>query len=123
MLATVFAPIWFSVYNFILRKNTRYLYRVILENEKIVKEMKKSLHAFPSSVLIWPSMNGHKFNKPFTNKHFDKNISKMKKNVNKLKNIKVVLSNDEKNDITSNLHQFLIEQQQSLGQRNITREN
>jgi hypothetical protein len=85
--------------------------------------MKKLLHAFPSSVLIWPSIYGNKISNLFTNKEFDNKITKIRKNVDQLSNIKVTLSNKSDENISLDLHKLPLEHHKRLENNNIVEED
>jgi K+-sensing histidine kinase KdpD len=78
--------------------------------------MKKLLQVFPFGIIIWPRSKGDF--KPFTNKEFDDKIIKIKNDVDALKNIDVIISDnrdsDSINDIKIDFHNFLKSQQERL---------
>jgi signal transduction histidine kinase len=115
--------IYYSLTSFFQNKKTRSLYATILQNEKLIKEMKRILQVFPNGVIIWPWNRDDGDQKCFTNEVFDTKISKIRGDINNLKDIDVRIydnnSNDNTQEISTNLWQLLEDNQRKLDGRNV----
>jgi hypothetical protein len=74
----------------------RNLYKVLFQNNKLIKEMKRLLEIFPESVIIRSKNSDSKSQTFYSNNEFNRDIANIKNNLDELKNIKVTFSPSEK---------------------------
>lgn len=80
--------------------------------------MKRILHIFPYGVIIWPENIQDSERYCFTNKEFDTNFAKIKKDLDQLRNIDIIVNDpyeqDVSNSIKTDLNRFLKEHHNRL---------
>ncbi|CAI2382260.1 unnamed protein product [Moneuplotes crassus] len=125
--STVFSCLWYTISSYLLIIKTRNMYSEILKNKRLINEMKKVMQFLPFGVVIWPSKENEKW---FANKEFTNKFTKIRKDLDELKDIDIsFLSNSEENkdccSIQNNLegllkaHQKLLDGKDSMTEQDI----
>ena len=88
LVANLATVINFTCQTAFTQSNLRNMYKTLLENKVLIKEIKRILEMFPESVIITPMRQNQK-NALFTNRQFNEAICKLDQNLEKLEQIKV----------------------------------
>ena len=119
VIALVLAFVYFSLAHRILYLKVRSLYKLIIENKRLISEMKKILQTFPHGVII-QSRSKETFDKIyFSNKEFEMQIQNIHDDLEELKKINVTFDLDlnEEGGSTltkTNLSELLKHQEEKL---------
>ena len=101
-----------------LANKDRFLWYIIVKNEKLIKELKRLLEVFPYGVIIQLKNSSPEFPNVFTNEEFNRNVLDVKKRVEELSNVKIEFKDDDKeNDVenhSSSLLDYLKFEQERL---------
>ena len=117
-ISCVWNTTYFFVGTHILYVLFKELYRVILLNEKLVKEMKRLIEVFPEAVIIQKHTDQE--NDLWSNQQFDDYVSRVNDSIQSFQNLKVRLISDiyedleDQNDFTKTLYDLLKENQEKV---------
>jgi signal transduction histidine kinase len=95
-----------------------------MNNERLIREMKKILHLFPHGVIINPFNSKNILRNIFTNQEFESKMVKINQDLDVLRDIKVDIrshetDSDSSQAISTTLHRFLKQQQEKMHEDNI----
>lgn len=108
MLTSTF---YFIISCITLSSKVKALYKIIIENERLVCENKNLLKLFPHSVVIEPKYIDAEYSKGYTNREFERQILEIREHIEELSKVKVQCENKE---TVTDLYTYLKEQQDKL---------
>lgn len=112
--AFLFSTFYFYVASYILYAKLATLYKIILKNDRLLREMIKVLEIFPHGVIISPKDSGE-VKESFINNEFEQQIRNLNNRIELLKDIDIEYVNNESGSgsqpFTTNLFDFLKEQE------------
>lgn len=129
LMAIWLATMYFTFTSWILFRKLRTLYKLLRENQKLNKEMKRLLQIFPEGVIIsTKDTDDSSKSSIFTNHEFSSHICDIRNRLEELQNIDityVIKNKDENKDlsISTSLHAFLKAQEEKLTDNNIIEHN
>lgn len=100
------------------------LYSNVLRNEKLARELRRTLRIFPSGVLVQTSKHEDAQKVCFSNHEFQEQIQDVKNNIDAVKNIRVEYTKaGAENTSTTNLHRYLRWQEAQVKENEILEQN
>lgn len=125
VLSVVLSISYFSITAKMLYAKVKEAYRLLIQNKKLIKEMKKILETFPHGVVIHSRPSSLKEEIHFSNHEFNEHIYEIKQNIRELNKVKVSLvkKNSENEEIGTDLHKFLKKQEKKLKDRPVLQKN
>lgn len=128
LLAIWLATMYFSFTSWMLYRKLRTVYKLLRENQKLNKEMKRLLQIFPEGVIIRTSENeDSKSNSSFANQEFKSRICNLRNSIEELLSIDIsyVIKKEanEQKQVHDTLCNFLKDQEAKLSDMSILEQN
>ena len=125
VIAVLMSIFYFSLAAKMLYSKVKDLYKLLIENKKLIKEMKKILESFPHGVIIQSRDSEFKDEVYFTNHEFQEHIYAIKNNIRELSKIKISFpeKNDEYEEVHTDLCNFLKRQEERLKELPVLKKN
>ena len=117
VLASLLNVIYFTLASYVVYLKVRDLYIILMQNQKLTRQIKNILQIFPNGVIIHSHKNNDDKKIHFSNKEFQQRIGDIKSDIENLKNVKVSYSiavQDELRRVNNNLFSFLKSQEMKL---------